>query len=167
MAFFFEQEGGEELPRDGTENLIPFNERTEEEQRKIQRKGGIASGKARREKVDLKKKVNDILAMDVFSPQLKEALEEKGLNATNQTAIATVLLQKALKGDMRAIELLAKMNGNEGTKDNLDKKEQKERIKAQQLENKKREQALEGNVVSEDIMSDYFDKLEGVVKDGS
>ena len=105
--------------------------------------------------------------MDVFSPQLKEALEEKGLNATNQTAIATVLLQKALKGDMRAIELLAKMNGNEGTKDNLDKKEQKERIKAQQLENKKREQALEGNVVSEDIMSDYFDKLEGVIQDGT
>lgn len=149
------------------ENLIPFNERTEEEQRKIQRKGGIASGKARREKADLKKKVNQILEMDVFSPQLKEALEEKGLNATNQTAIATVLLQKALKGDMRAIELLAKMNGNEGTKDPLDKKEQKERVKAMQLENKKREQALEGNVVSEDIMSDYFDKLEGVVKDGS
>lgn len=149
------------------ENLIPFNERTEEEQRKIQRKGGIASGKARREKADLKKKVNQILEMDVFSPQLKEALEEKGLSATNQTAIATVLLQKALKGDMRAIELLAKMNGNEGTKDSLDKKEQKERVKAMQLENKKREQALEGNVVSEDIMSDYFDKLEGVVKDGS
>lgn len=149
------------------ENLIPFNERTEEEQRKIQRKGGIASGKARREKADLKKKVNQILEMDVFSPQLKEALEEKGLIATNQTAIATVLLQKALKGDIRAIELLAKMNGNEGTKDSLDKKEQKERIKAQQLENKKREQALEGNVVSEDIMSDYFDKLEGVIKDGT
>lgn len=152
---------------DGSENLIPLNERTKEEQRKIQKKGGIASGKVRREKADLKKKVNQILEMDVFSPQLKEALEEKGLNATNQTAIATVLLQKALKGDIRAIELLAKMNGNEGTKDNLDKKEQKERIKAQQLENKKREQALEGNVVSEDIMSDYFDKLEGVVKDGS
>ena len=155
------------MPRDGTENLIPFNERTEEEQRKIQRKGGIASGKARREKADLKKKVNQILEMDVFSPQLKEALEEKGLNATNQTAIATVLLQKALKGDIRAIELLAKMNCNEGTKDNLDKKEQKERIKAQQLENQKKAQQLEGNVVSEDIMSDYFDKLEGVVKDGS
>lgn len=152
---------------DGSENLIPLNERTKEEQRKIQKKGGIASGKVRREKADLKKKVNQILEMDVFSPQLKEALEEKGLNATNQTAIATVLLQKALKGDIRAIELLAKMNGNEGTKDNLDKKEQKERIKAQQLENKKREQALEGNVVSEDIMSDYFDKLGVVVKDGS
>lgn len=149
------------------ENLIPLNKRTKDDQREIQKKGGIASGKVRREKADLKKKVNQILEMDVFSPQLKEALEEKGLSATNQTAVVTVLLQKALKGDIRAIELLAKMNGNEGTKDNLDKKEQKERIKAQQLENKKREQALEGNVVSEDIMSDYFDKLEGVVKDGS
>lgn len=155
------------MPRDGTENLIPFNERTEEEQRKIQRKGGIASGKARREKADLKKKVNQILEMDVFSPQLKEMLEEKGLSATNQTAVATVLLQKALKGDMRAIELLAKMNGNEGTKDKLDQKEQKERIKAQQLENKKREQALEGGMASEDIMADYFEKLEGVIQDGT
>jgi len=145
----------------GADNLIPNEQRTPEERRRNARKAGIASG------TDIKKKVNQILEMDVFSPQLKEALEEKGLNATNQTAIATVLLQKALKGDIRAIELLAKMNGNEGTKDNLDKKEQKERIKAQQLENKKREQALEGNVVSEDIMSDYFDKLEGVVKDGS
>lgn len=149
------------------ENLIPLNERTKDEQRKIQKKGGIASGKVRREKADLKKKVNQILEMDVFSPQLKERLEEQGLSATNQTAIATVLLQKALKGDMRAIELLAKMNGNEGTKDKLDKKEQKERVKAMQLENKKREQALEGGMASEDIMSDYFEKLEGVVKDGS
>lgn len=149
------------------ENLIPLNERTKDEQRKIQKKGGIASGRVRREKADLKKKVNDILAMDVFSPQLKEMLEEKGLSATNQTAVATVLLQKALKGDMRAIELLAKMNGNEGTKDKLDQKEQKERIKAQQLENKKREQALEGNVASEDIMANYFEKLEGVIQDGT
>lgn len=155
------------MPKDGTENLIPFNERTKEEQRKIQRKGGIASGKARREKADLKKKVNEILAMDVFSPQLKKTLEEKGLSATNQTAVVTVLLQKALKGDIRAIELLAKMNGNEGTKDNLDKKEQKERVKAMQLENKKREQALEGNIASEDIMADYFEKLEGVIEDGT
>ena len=151
----------------GIDNLIPNEQRTPEERRRNARKAGIASGKARREKADLKKKVNQILEMDVFSPQLKEALEKKGLNATNQTAIATVLLQKALKGNIRAIELLAKMNGNEGTKDNLDKKEQKERIKAQQLENKKKAQQLEGNVVSEDIMSDYFDKLEGVVKDGS
>ena len=147
----------------GADNLkVPSSE----EARKYGRKGGIASGKARREKADLKKKVNQILEMDVFSPQLKETLEEKGLSATNQTAVVTVLLQKALKGDMRAIELLAKMNGNEGTKDSLDKKEQKERVKAMQLE-KKREQQLEGGLASEDIMADYFDKLEGVIQNDS
>ena len=59
------------------ENLIPLNERTKDEQREIQRKGGIASGKARREKADLKKKVNEILSMDVFSPQLKKCLKRK------------------------------------------------------------------------------------------
>lgn len=149
------------------ENLIPTNKRSKSEVREIGRKGGIASGRARRERADLKKKIDEVLSMEVFSPQLKEMLEEKGLSATNQTAIATVLLQKALKGDMRAIELLAKMNGNEGTKDALDKKEQKERVKAMQLENKKREQALEGGMASEDIMADYFEKLEGVIQDGT
>lgn len=78
----------------GADNLkVP----TSEEARKYGRKGGIASGKARREKADLKKKVNQILEMDVFSPQLKEMLEEKGLSATNQTAIATVLCKRLLK----------------------------------------------------------------------
>ena len=37
------------------ENLIPFEERTESEQREIRSKGGIASGKSRRHKRDLRK----------------------------------------------------------------------------------------------------------------
>ena len=36
-------------------NLIPFNERTEDEQRKIARQGGIASGKSRQEKKTIQK----------------------------------------------------------------------------------------------------------------
>ena len=36
-------------------NLIPFNARTEEEQRKIARQGGIASGKSRQEKKTIQK----------------------------------------------------------------------------------------------------------------
>jgi len=38
----------------GHENLIPFDERTEEEQRKIAKKGGKASGEARRRKRDMR-----------------------------------------------------------------------------------------------------------------
>ena len=40
----------------GHENLIPLNKRTKAEQRAIQKKGGVNSGKARREKADFKKK---------------------------------------------------------------------------------------------------------------
>ena len=45
----------------GQENLIPFNERTEEEQREIARQGGIASGKARQEKATFKKILEGLL----------------------------------------------------------------------------------------------------------
>lgn len=45
----------------GQENLIPFNERTEEEQREIARQGGIASGKARQEKATFKKTLERLL----------------------------------------------------------------------------------------------------------
>lgn len=45
----------------GQENLIPFNERTEEEQREIARQGGIASGKARQEKATMKKTLEMLL----------------------------------------------------------------------------------------------------------
>lgn len=45
----------------GQENLIPFNERTEEEQREIARQGGIASGEVRREKATFKKTLEMML----------------------------------------------------------------------------------------------------------
>lgn len=45
------------------ENLIPFNERTEEEQREIARKGGIASGEARRRKREIKDSLDLLLSL--------------------------------------------------------------------------------------------------------
>jgi len=45
----------------GQENLIPFNQRTEEEQRAIARQGGIASGKARREKATMLSTLEQVL----------------------------------------------------------------------------------------------------------
>ena len=41
------------------------------------------------------------------------------------------------------MELIAKIANSEGTKDTLDKKEQKARIKALELENKRKAQALD------------------------
>lgn len=126
-------------------NLIPNSERTPEELREMTRKGGIASGKARRKKANLKKAFEVILEADVKSDKIKQQLESMGFEATNEMALAMVMMQKAMKGDVRAFEQISKLTSID-TKDSLDKKEQRERIKAIQLENSKRQKALENNL---------------------
>lgn len=134
------------------QNLIKNSERTPSERRENARKAGVASGKARRKKADFKKALNTILSADVANDQLGAILERMGFEKTNESAIALITLQKALKGNMRAVELIARLNSNEGTKDSLDKKEQKERIKSLSLSNKAKERDLDGAIAGEDII---------------
>ncbi|SDQ16921.1 hypothetical protein SAMN05216392_0782 [Streptococcus equinus] len=126
-------------------NLIPNSKRTPDELREMTKKGGIASGKARRKKANLKKAFEAILEADVKSDKIKQQLENMGFEATNEMALAMVMMQKAMKGDVRAFEQISKLTSID-TKDSLDRKEQRERIKAIQLENSKREKALENNL---------------------
>ena len=148
------------------QNLIPANKRSKSEARKNGSKGGIASGKARRKKANLKKAFETILQADVASPNVKKQLEDLGFDTTNEMALAMVMMQKAMKGNVRAFEQISKLTTTDA-KDSLDKKEQKERIKALELENEKLKITLEGGAKSEDVMSDYFDKLEDALGNGS
>ena len=125
------------------ENLIPFNERTEKEQREIQRRGGIASGKTRRKKANMKKTLEALLVSKVSNPQLSRVLKDMGFEDDYESALLLVALQKARKGSSRHMELISKIVNSEGAKDTLDKKEQKARIKSIELENKRKAQALE------------------------
>ena len=137
-----------------------------EEARENGRKGGVASGKARRKKANLRKAFETILQADVANPNVKKQLEDMGFDTTNEMALAMVMMQKAMKGNVRAFEQISKLTTTDA-KDSLDKREQKERIKALELENEKRKITLEGGAKSEDAMADYFDKLEGVLSNGS
>ena len=76
------------------ENLIPFNELTEKEQRALASKGGKASVKARREKKLLK----DELAI------IMENVNKDG--KTYQELISTALVKEALKGNTKAYEII-------------------------------------------------------------
>ncbi|VHG99543.1 phage protein [Streptococcus pyogenes] len=114
------------------DNLIPNSKRTPSELREIAKKGGIASGKARREKANLRKAVDLVLGSTVPSALLREQLEQLDISPTNQSAIALKLVENALKGDVRSAELLAKITTTE-VKDSLDRKEQRQRIKAAEL----------------------------------
>lgn len=148
------------------QNLIKNSERTPSERRENAKKAGVASGKARRKKANLKKAFETILQADVASPNVKKQLEDLGFDTTNEMALAMVMMQKAMKGNVRAFEQISKLTTTDA-KDSLDKKEQKERIKALELENEKRKITLEGGAKSEDVMADYFDKLEDALSNDS
>ena len=115
-----------------------------EDARELGRKGGIASGKARRRKADLKKAFNTILKADVANENISKQLEALGFEATNEMALAMVMMQKAMKGNVKAFEQIARLVAID-TKDSLDRKEQRERIVSIQLENERRKEQLENN----------------------
>lgn len=82
------------------ENLIPTTELTEEEAREMGRRGGIASGKARREKKTFRE------AMEILLEQLVERKDKDG-NILEKVpridAICLKQIEKALtKGDTKA-----------------------------------------------------------------
>lgn len=115
-----------------------------EEARELGRKGGIASGKARRRKADLKRAFNTILKADVANENISKQLEALGFEATNEMALAMIMMQKAMKGNVKAFEQIARLVAID-TKDSLDRKEQRERIVSIQLENERRREQLENN----------------------
>ena len=142
------------------QNLKPANKRTKSEHREIARKGGVASGKARRKKANLKKAFETILQADVASQNVKKQLEELGFATTNEMALAMVMMQKAMKGNVRAFEQISKLTTTDA-KDSLDKREQKERIKRLELDNKKREQELSGAKSDTSLMESLLDAVKG------
>ena len=107
--------------------------RSTSEARELGKKGGKASGKSRRKKANLKNALNTILTAEATS-KTAQILEELGFENTNEMAIMLSLTQQAMKGNVRAIELINKMATSE--KDELDRKEQKARIKQLELSNK-------------------------------
>jgi hypothetical protein len=143
-------------------NLIKNSERTPSELREITTKGGIASGKARRKKAEFKKALEIVLSSKVQNQQLAEMLETMGYDNTNEMAIALMTVQKAMKGDLRAVELIERTD-NQVAKDKLDKQEQKERIRALKLENQRKAMML-GEGIDEEVYDDGFvDALKGAV----
>ena len=103
----------------GTQNLIPFNKRTETEQKRITTMGGIASGKARREKKTLRELAEIIGSMPVKNPRTIAIMEKAGFEPeqmTNDMAMMMGLQLKAQNGDPSAAKLLAEMRGQYSTR---------------------------------------------------
>ena len=92
------------------EDLISLGDRTTSEQQKIARQGGIASGKARREKRLMRETLDMLLSMPLKNGKLVDVdgirnfAAIKGKNISVQEAIMIAQVQKAMKGDTKAAE---------------------------------------------------------------
>ena len=75
------------------ENLVSLADRTTDEKREIGKMGGIASGKARRQKKILKECLEILLA---------EEFDVDGEKMDGATGICFKLMQEALKGNIKA-----------------------------------------------------------------
>lgn len=105
-------------------NLIPFNQRTESEQREITTKGGINSGKARRKKVELKKVVSDMLNSKVAKyPALAEIAEKYGLEdkiTIKELISLGAMLKAAVDGSANELLKLMEIIGENGAETSSD-----------------------------------------------
>lgn len=89
------------------DNLIPV--RTEEEAREKGRRGGIASGEARRRKKTIKETLDILLECKPTDKDLA-LMRAQGVDvdndATYRQAIAFSIVNRAMKGNARAFELI-------------------------------------------------------------
>jgi hypothetical protein len=89
-----------------SDNLIPFNQRTESEQREIQSKGGKTSGKKRRQRAALRDTLNALLSAPVKDKEQQVELKKAGVTPDVSGLVALSLIKKAVASDMQAAKLL-------------------------------------------------------------
>lgn len=106
------------------ENLIPFNKRSVSEAREFGRKGGKASGEARRKKADFRKTLNALLTAEIDNKEWTPLLEALGLDSTLESAVNAAMIREALSGNVKAYEAIAKYSG-QGTGTEADLEEQR------------------------------------------
>lgn len=80
------------------ENLVPNDQRTPTERRENARKAGKASGESRRRRKAMREAFDELLS--------REFTDKEGNTTDGVTALVTRVYQKALKGDMRAVQFI-------------------------------------------------------------
>lgn len=130
---------------DGRANLIPMNRRTEIEQKRIATAGGKASGKARRQKANFRRVLNQILTMPIPDDVTKQEMEAMGLDGTMQDMMLAGMVRKSLGEGMTSIEaakFVAKYAG-QSEKTELDERQQSADVSLKEQEAKLRAERAE------------------------
>lgn len=101
-------------------NLIPFDQRSESEARELGKKGGIASGAARRRKRSLKEAADLYLSLPVSDRRVWNKISRQYVDPEdidNQMAIIVGLSKAAARGDPKAAKVLFDVLGEDSRTD--------------------------------------------------
>ena len=107
-------------------NLVPFDERTESEQREIASAGGKASGKARRRKKSMKQKMQLLLSLPAADNDQTE-LSAMGVDPDdmdNEMVLVKALFLAAAEGDTKAFDRIQDVLGRTVAREELALKKQ-------------------------------------------
>ena len=94
------------------QNLIPFTTGSREEAREAGRKGGIASGKARRARRAMRDTLDLLLRTDVGSKEIRESMSEMGIDEEDQNYQMLFMMsvfKGAVKGDKEDLKFIVDM----------------------------------------------------------
>lgn len=109
------------MPReDGYKNLVPMDQRSEDEARSLGQQGGIASGVARRRKRSMKEAADYYLSLPETDRRRVNALlrdEVEPEDVDNQMSVVMGMAEAAKRGDARAAGVLLKMLGEDNPPD--------------------------------------------------
>jgi hypothetical protein len=97
------------------ENLRPFSKDDVEKARAAGRKGGVASGVAKRRKRTFRELIETVMTMEVDDPAVHAKLTELGLDPTHDMAITMAAVKKAENGDIEATRYLRDTKGEKPT----------------------------------------------------
>lgn len=139
------------------ENLVQFSGRSREEVEEINRKGGKASGAARRRKADFRKTLNLLLTAEIDSPEWTPILKALGLDSTLESAVNAAMIKEALAGNVKAYIAIRDTLG-QTTKSEEDLEEQKVRTAAAKAKSGQDD-------IEEEQDDGFLDALKGSVED--
>ena len=138
------------------QNLIPFtSEQSREEAVRNGRKGGKASGEARRRKADFRKTLNMLLTAEIDNEEWRPVLDALGAECTLESALNMAMIKEGLAGNVKAYEAIAKYAGQSAEpEDNRRNREADTELK----------QARKKAVTGENETDEALDKLDQILK---
>lgn len=132
------------------------NNRTPNERRELARRAGEASGEARRKKANFRKTLNLLLTVKIDNEEWTPFLESIGLDSTLENAINAAVIKRALDGNVKAYEAVARFAGQYEVPD------EEIREKEADIELKR---ARKQQITGENETNEALDRLDAILKE--